>query len=96
MEYQYEAARGEGVLVSPGGDYSPDRADTSSLRVSVARSSGTDLEKALGWFMWVKKGMEIFKDFVFDPWLEKEQVETYIDKRKQDLPPEEAFAALFG
>lgn len=42
-----EAARGEGVLVSPGGDFVPDRADVSSLRISVARSSGAELEKAL-------------------------------------------------
>jgi len=42
-----EAARGEGVLVSPGGDYAPDRADVPALRVSVARSSGSDLERAL-------------------------------------------------
>ncbi len=42
-----EAARGAGVLVSPGGDYAPDRADVPSLRISVARSSGVELEKAL-------------------------------------------------
>ncbi len=42
-----EAARGAGVLVSPGGDYAPDRADVPSLRISVARSSGAELEKAL-------------------------------------------------
>jgi DNA-binding transcriptional MocR family regulator len=42
-----EAARGEGVLVSPGGDYSPDRSDSPNLRISVARSSGAELEKAL-------------------------------------------------
>ncbi len=42
-----EAARGEGVLVSPGGDYAPDRADAPSLRISVTRASGAELEKAL-------------------------------------------------
>lgn len=42
-----EAARGEGVLVSPGGDYVPDRADVASLRISVTRASGAELEKAL-------------------------------------------------
>jgi DNA-binding transcriptional MocR family regulator len=42
-----EAARGEGVLVSPGGDFAPDRADTASLRISVTRTSGAELEKAL-------------------------------------------------
>lgn len=42
-----EAARAEGILVSPGGDYAADRADTPNLRISVARSSGADLEKAL-------------------------------------------------
>ncbi len=42
-----EAARGEGVLVSPGSDFVPDRSDVSSLRISVARSSGAELEKAL-------------------------------------------------
>jgi len=42
-----EAARAEGVLVSPGGDYAPDRADTPALRISVSRSAGADLEKAL-------------------------------------------------
>ncbi len=42
-----EAARAGGVLVSPGGDYAPDRADTSALRISVSRSSGAALEMAL-------------------------------------------------
>lgn len=53
-------------------------------------------EAALGWASWAKKGLELFKDFVFDPWVEKEQLETYIARRKEGLEPEDACASLFG
>jgi DNA-binding transcriptional MocR family regulator len=41
------AARENGVLVSPGADFLPDQTDVSAIRVSVARGSAADLEKAL-------------------------------------------------
>ena len=42
------AAREKGVLVSPGADFHPETSDTPALRISVARGTGPDLEKALG------------------------------------------------
>lgn len=42
------AAREEGVLLSAGADYQPDQSDVSAIRISVARGTSTDLEKALG------------------------------------------------
>ena len=41
------AARENGVLVSQGADFLPDQADVSAIRISVARGSASDLEKAL-------------------------------------------------
>ena len=41
------AARENGVLVSAGADFQPDQADVSAIRISVARGSASDLEKAL-------------------------------------------------
>lgn len=41
------SARDKGVLVSPGSDFSPDASDLPALRISVARETGPDLEKAL-------------------------------------------------
>ena len=41
------AARERGVLVSPGADFLPDQADVPALRVTVARGTGADLERAL-------------------------------------------------
>lgn len=41
------AARENGVLVSAGVDFQPDQADVSAIRISVARGSASDLEKAL-------------------------------------------------
>jgi DNA-binding transcriptional MocR family regulator len=41
------AAREEGVLLSAGADYEPDQADVSAIRVSVARGTSAELEKAL-------------------------------------------------
>jgi len=54
------------------------------------------VENALGWFTWVKKGMELFKEFVFDPWLFRQQVESYIARRNEGSTPEFAFASLLG
>ncbi len=42
------AAREHGVLVSAGADYQPDQVDVSAIRISVARGTNADLEKALG------------------------------------------------
>jgi 2-aminoadipate transaminase len=42
------AAREKGVLLSAGADFQPDQADVSAIRISVARGSASDLEKALG------------------------------------------------
>ena len=41
------AAREKGVLLSAGADYLPDQTDVAAIRISVARGSATDLEKAL-------------------------------------------------
>jgi DNA-binding transcriptional MocR family regulator len=41
------AAREKGVLVSPGAEFRPDQTDIPALRVSVARGSAADLERAL-------------------------------------------------
>lgn len=41
------AARENGVLLSAGADFQPDQADVSAIRISVARGSASDLEKAL-------------------------------------------------
>ncbi len=41
------AAREKGVLVSPGADFRADQADVPALRVSVARGTAADLERAL-------------------------------------------------
>jgi len=41
------AAREKGVLLSAGADFRPDQADVSAIRISVARGSASDLEKAL-------------------------------------------------
>lgn len=41
------AAREKGVLVSPGAEFRPDQADVPALRISVARGSAADLERAL-------------------------------------------------
>jgi DNA-binding transcriptional MocR family regulator len=41
------AAREKGVLLSAGADFQPDQADVSAIRISVARGSAQDLEKAL-------------------------------------------------
>jgi DNA-binding transcriptional MocR family regulator len=41
------AAREQGVLLSAGADFSPDQTDVSAIRVSVARGTSADLEKAL-------------------------------------------------
>lgn len=51
---------------------------------------------SISWFTWAKKGMELFKDFVFDPWLFRQQVETYIARRSEGSDPDDAFATLFG
>jgi DNA-binding transcriptional MocR family regulator len=42
------AAREEGVLLSAGADFQPDQADVSAIRISVARGTAADLERALG------------------------------------------------
>ena len=42
-----EAALEKGVLVSPGAEFRPDQADVPALRVSVARGTAADLERAL-------------------------------------------------
>src|SRR5262249_47754508 len=55
-----------------------------------------DLYKAVSWFTWAKKGMELFKDFVFDPWLEGQQMETYAARRDEGSEPADAFASGFG
>ena len=52
-----------------------------------------DLYKAVSWFTWAKKGMELFKDFVFDPWLEGQQMETYAARRDEGSEPADAFVA---
>jgi DNA-binding transcriptional MocR family regulator len=41
------AAREKGVLVSAGADFQPDQSDAPAIRISVARGSSADLEKAL-------------------------------------------------
>jgi len=41
------AARAKGVLVSPGAEFLPDRADVPALRVTVARGTSADLSRAL-------------------------------------------------
>lgn len=41
------AARENGVLVSAGADFQPDQSDVPAIRISVARGSASDLEKAL-------------------------------------------------
>lgn len=41
------AARREGVLISPGADFAPERTDLPAIRVSVARGSGPEIERAL-------------------------------------------------
>ncbi len=41
------AAREKGVLVSPGAEFRADQADVPALRVSVARGTAADLERAL-------------------------------------------------
>ncbi len=41
------AAREKGVLVSAGAEFRPDQADIPALRVSVARGTAADLERAL-------------------------------------------------
>jgi len=41
------AARENGVLLSAGADFLPDQSDVSAIRISVARGSASDLEKAL-------------------------------------------------
>jgi len=41
------AAREQGVLLSAGADYLPDQSDVSAIRVSVARGTAGELEKAL-------------------------------------------------
>ena len=41
------AARERGVLVSAGADFQPDQADVPAIRLSVARGTSADLEKAL-------------------------------------------------
>jgi DNA-binding transcriptional MocR family regulator len=41
------AAREQGVLLSAGADFMPDQTDVSAIRVSVARGTSADLEKAL-------------------------------------------------
>ncbi len=41
------AAREKGVLLSAGADFQPDQADVPAIRISVARGSASDLEKAL-------------------------------------------------
>lgn len=54
------------------------------------------IENALGWFTWVKKGMELFKEFIFDPWLFRQQVEAYLARRAEGLEPADAFVTLPG
>ncbi len=41
------AAREQGVLLSAGADFLPDQSDVSAIRVSVARGTAGELEKAL-------------------------------------------------
>jgi 2-aminoadipate transaminase len=41
------AARERGVLVSPGAEFRSDRADVAALRLSVARGTGPEIQKAL-------------------------------------------------
>ena len=41
------AAREKGVLLSQGADFMPDQSDVAAIRISVARGSASDLEKAL-------------------------------------------------
>lgn len=55
-----------------------------------------EFDKAFGWFMWAKKGMEFFKDFVFDPWIQREAVETYQARRSEGQDPLDAFPTVVG
>ncbi|MFC1571959.1 hypothetical protein ACFL6M_00010 [Candidatus Eisenbacteria bacterium] len=53
-------------------------------------------DKWFTWFSWAKTGMELYKDFVFDPMVERSQVETYIGLRKAGLKREDAYAGVRG
>lgn len=50
----------------------------------------------LGWIKAAKAGMELFKDFVFDPMVEQSQIDTYVGLRESGLDPEDAFAGVRG
>ncbi|MBD3297637.1 MAG: hypothetical protein GF341_03200 [candidate division Zixibacteria bacterium] len=50
----------------------------------------------LGWMKAAKAGMELFKDFVFDPMVEQSQIDTYVGLRESGLDPEDAFAGVRG
>ncbi len=50
--------------------------------------------KVLGWIGWAKLGMELFKEFYFDPALEQFNVDTYINKREAGWDPGESFATV--
>lgn len=47
------------------------------------------MSKALGWFSWAKTGMQVFKDFVFDPYLIRTQINQYSNRRRA-LEPKDA------
>ncbi len=52
------------------------------------------VSRGLSWFGAIKTGMELFKGFVFDPWLQEQTAETYIARREEGLEPADAFATV--
>ncbi len=55
-----------------------------------------DFHSWLGWMKWAKTGMELFKDFVFDPMVEQSQVDTYVGLREAGNSPQDAYAGVRG
>lgn len=64
-----------------------------ALEKRILEKIAPSFSKVLGWIGWAKLGMELFKEFYFDPALEQFNVDMYI-KNRSAFGPEDCFATV--
>jgi hypothetical protein len=99
---------GKAVTVVQVADKIANAKDTEALQIVGGEAAKSALEYmaskvpalggavgAVNFVSWANTGLQLFKDFVFDPALEKEQFSHYVELRKA-LDPEDAAAKVPG
>lgn len=70
-----------------------EKASDVAIEKLVARTVPA-LGRALGWFSWVKTGLELSKKFVYDPAIQDFNLNLYADCRAKGAEPEDAAACI--